>query len=681
MTIYLNTTLEYLLDAGLLTYRACYALYKRGVRTIGELMEQSWKGGLNIQNFNFEALKDIEAFLFKLKKGYYTLLLENQYSKDKYEETIASPNSTVIDVQLRHALNYGLYVFRAYESISDLSGDACKLVHELFPDAWTMADAILKKTYDVLTVHRDLGRTENVELRRLLLHYLRVMRKYMHKSPFPEEDMLWTVEELIQILEANIYTFDDEVAMHDLLSTHQRRNLLHFFDTLTAGLSAEAVAIQRKYLPKFTDAMKLFGLPEYALAERCNIGLDRPVLHEMWNFVQTLEDVFADEAYSGKDVRLQALIAWAFPWLSAAERRFVFRFHQDNDSIPLFYIILQLLLNSREKGFEAYALVNGIKDNQRHTLEDVAAMKNLTRERVRQIFEKGHRILKATIQRYISWGDYASLLESNYITALSPKYRMIQEEEQLPHDFSIFCALLSVVGDFEVINIGEKLVAVHRRIRSYIYVKHIRNQLNRVFQKRHSEDTVFDLHSLVADVPQNLREDVFWIICQEAQAYYDIPFDEDWKVAIKQNYVDITDEVFKILEAHGKPMSLKAIFTQFKRNYPNHKYTEPEQLRQWILKQENIKSIGMTSTYGLDSWQHVFYGSIRDLLRQTLEASSRPIHIDKLTTIAKRYFPTTSAKSISSSIAQDGTKDFVAFQGGFYGLSSKRYSSKYKIAD
>ena len=679
MNIYLNTTLDNLQYWGLLTNRAVKALHMKGVRTVRELLDQRRKGRLS--HLDPDVQTEIGDFVFKLRWGRYTFLLGNWYMNMEDEIMPPSPNTTVIDAQLQQTLNYGVFTVRAYESVSDLRRDVSKFLRELFPDAWKMADAILKKTYDVLTVHRDLGWMGNVELRRLLLHYLKVMRKYIFKAKSRDEKTLGTVEELIHILEANINTFDDEVAMHDLLSTRQRRELLHLFDTLSAGLSEEAVAIQRRYLPAFTDAMKLFGLPEFVLAERCDIGLDRPVLHEVWDFVQTLEDAFSEEAYSGKDVRLRAIIAWIFPWLSAADRRFVFRFHQDNDSMPLFYIMMQLLRNSSDTSIEIYALANGIKDGQKHALEDIAATKYLSRERMRQHFWKGHRVLTITIKRYIKWGDYASLLDSNYITALSPKYRMIQEGEQLPQDFDIFCALLSVFDDFKVIHIGEKEVAVHRRLRPYVHVNHIRNQLTRISHKQYRKDAVFELQSLVEDVPEDLREDAFWIVCQVAQAYSDIPFDEDWKVAIKQNYVDGPGEIYKILERKGKPMSLKAIFTQFKRNFPNHKFTEPEQLRTWISKHEHIKSIGMTRTYGLDKWKNVFYGNIRDLLRQTLEASSRPIHIDKLTTIVKRHFPTTNAKSISSSMAQEAAKDFVAFQGGFFGLSSKIYSSKYKTAE
>lgn len=674
--IYPNTSLEFLLHAGLLTERAYSALYMRGVRTVGELMERRKKGWLNRHNYSMDALMDVEALLKRVDSGdvYFQRYI---HMKGEGAKMTAIANPALIDSREAHAFNR-TYVLIAYENITKLRGDAVQLVRELFPDARTMWAAILNKSYDVLTIHRDLGRTGNIELRRLLLHYLKAMRKHILNASNLDEDQLHVVEELIRVLSANINTFDDEVIIHAFLSERQRQDLVRLFRTLSDCLSPAAREFQLKYLSTFNDANKLFGLPEAMLAERFAFTPDRTVLHEMWEMIQTLEEAYSEEAYSDKDVRLQARIAHAFPWLSAADQRFVFLFHQDNDSMPLFYVMLQLLRNSGGRALEIYAMVNGIKDGIKHTLEDVAAEIALTRERVRQLFEKGHRISKETIERYICWGDYISLMDSNYITALSPKYRMIQEEERLPEDFGVFCALLTLMGDFDMIRIGEKIVAVHRRIRPYVYVKHIRNQLIQISQKRHSEDAVFDLHSFVTAVPESLREDVFRIVCLVATTYTDMPFDEDWKVAIKQNYVDITGEAFKILESNGHPMSLEDIFMQFKQRYPGHKYTEPEQLRLWILKHDNIKPIGKTSTYGLTTWQRVFYGNIRDLLRQTLDASPRPIHINQLEAIAKQYFPTTNAKSISSSMSQDEASTFVAFRGGYFGLSSKVYSPKYK---
>lgn len=665
MTIYQNTTLDYLQHSGLLSERAFSALGMMGIRTAGQLMEHKMKGRLNRHNLSLEVMIEIKALFDKLENGEIALLplLDNE---------------VLIGGKEQYAFNRA-YALIAYENISKHRGATADLVREIFPDARTMCDAILNRTYNVLTVHPDLGRTGNMELRRLLLYYLKVMHKYILQVRPPDEAVLSTVKELVCLLEVNISTFDNEVILHDFLSTHQRRELTRLLGTMSGNLSVEARAFQREYLPTMMDIMKLFGLPEAAIAERYSFMPCRNVLHDIWLMVQTFEEAFMDEAYSDKDVRLQARIVRSFPWLSAADRRYVFRYHQENDAAPLFFVMLQLLRTSRERELEVYATVNGAGNGQRHTLEEIGRVWNLTRERVRQLYEKGRRILRDTIEQFISWSDYSSLLDSNYITALSPKYRMIQEEELLPQDFGVFLALLSALGDFEIIHIGSNTVAVHKRLRPYVYVKHIRNQLNRLSQERRSEDAVFDLRSLVADVPIDLREDAFWIVCQLAQTYTDIPFDEDWKVAIKQNYVDIPNEMFDILESNKKPMSLEALFKEFKRRNPYHKYTEPEQLKLWILRHEHIKPVGKTGTYGLAMWNHVYYGNIRDLLRQTLEASPYPMHIEKLTNIVKRYFPTTNARSIATSMSQEGATDFVAFQGGYFGLSFKTYSPKYKV--
>ena len=535
MTIYLTTSLENLMDAGLLTEQALAALYLRGTKTVGELMEQRERGRLNRYNFSVGTLSDIEDFLDKLDSG-DVVIGKSDSPKDDGAERKPSANlalKKVIKVQEALLFNQ-IYMFIAYESIARLNGAVAQLVRQLFPDAKTMGEAILNKEYDVLTVHRDLGRTGNIELRRFLLHYLKVVELYSRKARIIDERPSDVAGELINRLSSNIYKFDNEVVIYDFLSALQRRELFRLYDTLSEGLSPAAREFQRMSLPGLTDAMKLFGLPEPLLAEKYSFMSDRTVLHEVWNMVQELENAVSDELYSDKEVKLKARVSSSFPWLSAAEQRFVFRFHLDNGYMPLFYIMLQFLRNSLHKDVEIYSLVNGVQDGLTHTPKDVATERAITHSRVLQMIKSGLGFSKATIERYIGWGDYASLLDSNYVTAMSPKYRKIQAEEKLPGNFGVFCALLSVLGDFEVMRIGQETVAVHKRIRPFVYVYYIETRLRQVRRNRQSNNILSDLRSIVADVPEDVREDVFRIVCLVAAARAHIHFDEDWMAAVRR---------------------------------------------------------------------------------------------------------------------------------------------------
>lgn len=530
MTIRPSTPLEHLYRIGLLTERALAALYTMGIRSVGGLMVHRERRRFTPYNFSVEALSDIEDLLKKFDSGDIVIKYNVNPNDDGAK---GNPRRCALDkakadrIIKEDARGFKkdahvfkkIYMLMAYEAISRLHGDAAQYVRQLFPDAMTMHDAILNKSYDVLTVHGDLGRTGNIKVRKLLLLYLKTVQKYLFKSRIFDRWQQRVIWELLETLGDNVDKFDAETVINDFLSASQRKDLFCLFGALCDGLSPAAREFQRKSLPGLTDAMRLFGLPEGLLAGEYPFMPGRAVLHEVWQMVQTLEEAVMDELYSGYEEKLKARVSYAFPWLSFADQHFVFRFYLDYGSMPLFYITQQFLRHSSSREIGIYALINGIKDGVKHGFLDVAAERSLTRSRIGQMYLDGQRFSKAAMEQYISWGDYASLLDSNLITALSPQYRMIQESERLPDDFGLFCALLSVMGNFEVKTIGQETIALHRRISEFAHVTHIKNKLKNAPRKRRGQVTLFDIRPLVADVPEDVREDVLQIVCKVAVAY------------------------------------------------------------------------------------------------------------------------------------------------------------------
>ena len=90
----------------------------------------------------------------------------------------------------------------------------------------------------------------NIELRKLLQHYLKTVRKYESKEEHPSRTVLRTAKKLIRRLSANLYSFPREVIWQDFLSIPQRQKLQQMFDALASWLSAEARALLRQHLPE-----------------------------------------------------------------------------------------------------------------------------------------------------------------------------------------------------------------------------------------------------------------------------------------------------------------------------------------------------------------------------------------------------------------------------------------------
>ena len=679
---YYDSSLEFVQSTGFLSPRAFGALFHARVRNVRELIKYRNKGWLDRHHFSLAALMDIDAFFDRLDKGEFTIIRRNRNSTS----STSSPEATQLVhdaiVTDREARAYSrAYVIMAYDNIMQLHGVEVDFLRDYFSCAQDMADDILSGRYDVLTVHKELGKVGNVALRRILIHYLNVVRIYALRSGNVDSGIIASTDKYIKLLTSNLNSFTYEEKEQYFLSNKSRRELEQLFQEKTAEMSAPALSFQQEVLPSLTHAIKLFGLPEAMIAERVGYRLSKSVLYEMWLLIQDMEDAFCEEMESGKDCLLYMKINRHFSRLHASDRRFIFQYHQENDTLPLFFIMFQLLRCSEERELAVYALYHGI-NSEPLSLEDIGMKLNLTRERVRQLCEKGGSILRNFIGRYIDYGDYDNLLDSNYITEMSPKYRMIQEEEELPQDFEVFCSLLSVIGDFKKVTIGEKRIAVHQRLSRLLYVNHIVNKLKYLSAlKRFSEDKFFDLHSFVEDLPAELQDDAFWIVCQVAKTFPELPFDENGMVTFKKNYVDVPEVCCQILETHGKPMYLEELFQEFKRLYPTHKYVDAKSLRAFLLNNNQIRPVGKTGTYGLASWENVFFGSIRDLLRETLGASHVPMHINALTKIVLKHFPTTNAKNLMSTMGQDKGTDFVVFKGGYYGLVYKAYPSKYKLLE
>ena len=152
---------------------------------------------------------------------------------------------------------------------------------------------------------------------------------------------------------------------------------------------------------------------------------------------------------------------------------------------------------------------------------------------------------------------------------------------------------------------------------------------------------------------------------------------EDEKLFLPQNYVDVPEELYNILARKGEPMHFEDIFNEFKARFPNHKYTTSQQIKTHLLKHKHIKSVGKTSRYGLDSWKGIYFGSIRDLLIDLLNASDVPLHIDRLYEGVRKHYPNTTKASLAVTMEDGNLQRFVEFEGNYFGLSVKKYPSEY----
>jgi Fe2+ or Zn2+ uptake regulation protein len=185
------------------------------------------------------------------------------------------------------------------------------------------------------------------------------------------------------------------------------------------------------------------------------------------------------------------------------------------------------------------------------------------------------------------------------------------------------------------------------------------------------------LDSVLFTVPEQLRPAMKVLIKHITTEIYNVQITEDEKLYLPQNYIDIAEELYDILDKKGEPMHVEDIFKEFKTRYPDHKFTDPLQIKSYLFKHKHIKAVGKTSCYALDSWEGVYFGSIRDLLVDLLSDSDVPLHIDNLYDGVTEHYPNTTKASVAATMEDENFQRFIEFEGSYFGLTSKEYSADF----
>ena len=185
-----------------------------------------------------------------------------------------------------------------------------------------------------------------------------------------------------------------------------------------------------------------------------------------------------------------------------------------------------------------------------------------------------------------------------------------------------------------------------------------------------------DVSSILNEVKPDEQESACRLMVYVAKEVLGLEVVEGQKIVLKQNCVDIFEEISDILTERGEPMSIDELFEAFKRRNPNHKFSESWQIRAYLQRDPHIKALGKTSRYGLDSWDNIFYGTIRDLLVKLLEASDVPLLVSQLQDAVKPHFPTTSANSLYTTMWISPDR-FVLYDGSLWGLKGKEYAPSF----
>ena len=656
-----NTTIKYLRDADFISVRTCNCLHHQGFKTLGDMLEilKDPVKLMNINGFGRKCYTEIEKIL-----PYINFQLDQSEIEDGPKVTFG-----LLDKIVQSCL------IESYEFVrtSDFSNTCVLYFFDKYKSVEELHFAITKGVDGILDVQPKLSKEDNVEYRKMLLTYTsEVLRKEIEEG-CTLEGYYDVYEEVNKYIDENVTIFTYE-QQSQLLSKSAYAQMENIFQNLCdKQLSVRGRNFIRHYAPSFVKLVPYFDKPLAYYSTLCPGAHMKKTLCDIYKLNQSLRWEF-DKCINMNDEDIYANnLKKSYPFLSSNQRSFLKEFKAEYGRLPLFYILYNYIRLSEERSIRIFCLRYGIYDNNIRTLDEIANIMQLTRERVRQILKKA----ETQIIPREDWHIYNEILDEPFITEKSPSYIKTFEAEKLCFDFRIFACLLLLIGnyDFETVN-SHVIVYNKAKVKDFDLGKCI-ERLSLLANSRYYKDTLIPLDDLLPENCGQLRKYVINLLHHLIENVFKLQINETGEVVLKQNHVDVGYEVFDILSRKGEPMTLNEIFDEFKLLYPEHKYDDASQLRPALQNHPNIKAIGKSSRYGLDCWKDIFFGSIRDLIIEILENSERPLHITEIFDKVIIHYPNTNINSVNSTMLSDDQSRFIAYADGHYGLASKVYDEEY----
>lgn len=146
----------------------------------------------------------------------------------------------------------------------------------------------------------------------------------------------------------------------------------------------------------------------------------------------------------------------------------------------------------------------------------------------------------------------------------------------------------------------------------------------------------------------------------------------------KINWAEV---IYSLLTQEPSGLTMEEIIPKLASQYPDHKITESA-IRRALDSDSRIQY--QRGLYGKTKFLLAIYdvpNSVRDAIVRILENSDVPVHLDEIISFVKTYFPTSSGRSIRTTMTNDGRSRFTQYEDGFWGLSSKLYPVSFKVVE
>lgn len=665
MEFNLDTTIKELYEWGQISVRTFNCLHSAGMENLGEVLNniETPMDLLNIRNFGRKSYTEMEPILSRMTHGHV-----EGHSQSK-QDAFAALGETLVGI-----------ITDAHAVVTSGDTEVKAYLQASYPEPKAMHELVMGELDNMLVIVEEYSREENLEIRHAYKQFIDLVLKGMEEAREAGRFIYSAYKQKGMALAMRMEEFSYEQIARYFLSPPAKDYLEKLYqEQVAARLSVRANNFVAKFVPHFTDLIRYAEEPFAAYRNICPGQNMTKTLTELFQFNRIFKQDF-DRVTKLSDDEIQTeVLKHAYPFLTSRQRRFVFDFTKEHNHAPLFFLMLHYLRLSENRTNKIYCMAHGIFDGQRRTLNEIAEVMNLSRERVRQLLCGNIEAQESPLAQDEGWAHYKDLFQLPLIYEKTEEFAKLKESEHLSDDFNVFTSMMCLVADFKAEDVEGHAFLVNNSCDDFQFSDCMDTLFN-IINAKYSTSTYVSIDSVLFTVPEHLRPAMKEIVKYIATEIYDVDVTNDGQLHLSQNYVDVSEELYDILAKKGEPMHVDEIFRTFKQRFPDYKYTEPIQIKSFLFKHKHIKSIGKTSCYGLDTWEDVYFGSIRDLLVDLLSASDIPLHIDLLFSGVSEHYPNTSKASLEATMAFDNLQRFVEFEGGYFGLASKDYPQKYVVA-
>ena len=517
----------------------------------------------------------------------------------------------------------------------------------------------------------DLDVRFNNIVNREVKHYCYQVLSGIHSSLRKEQlDDTYTYE-LIVIARAILWFCDDvfaaELETKDWDLKVRRKALLDDFHERADHLVNAAANVRRYLIPGYSRAAAMMQLSEGEVRSKLlEIRSWGPTYRTIFLFLAELKETLLwYESIDGKELGT-TVVANKYRFLTLEQVDFVADFYKQYGYYPMFFLLRERLATTKERVEQIFAMATGICDGHPMNYAEIGKEIGCTRERVRQLMV----LAPKDLFKDRGWMHY-QLNNTLVVSEIDDLYLDVVENEKVNISFETFALVCTEGFPMKTAKENDLRFLVNNRLNVSVINK-VCGEVGRQSRQIRPETGSICLDDLLKDIPDDKKGIYMEALPVIITKAFGLPVDETGNVVLPPNGVDVVYELSEILREKGRPMSMKELYAELIKRCPEVKHKSFEHVRGKVLRSEAIVLIGKSSRYTLAEWNHVYRGSIRDLVVDILKKSRTPMHINEIMEKVLPAFPYTNKGSVTSSLGSDKER-FVLLGDGYYGLRKRKY--------